>query len=100
MPDTDTASPVDTQLLTHRAVRSAGQSPGRSWRDVLPIHPAADLFPLMAETDPIALKELADDIQKNGLQVPITIMNYRAGDSGECLYQLLDGRNRLDAIEL
>src|SRR5262245_13421702 len=31
----------------------------------------------MAETDPIALKELADDIKKNGLQTQITVMGER-----------------------
>ena len=48
----------------------------QSWRDVLPIHPAADLFPfiLWAEN-----AEDADDLTK---------------------VQLLDGRNRLDAMEL
>ena len=35
----------------------------KSWRDI-PIHPAADLFPLMA---PDELKALGEDIKKNGL---------------------------------
>jgi ParB-like chromosome segregation protein Spo0J len=68
-----------------------------SWRDVLKIHPAADLFPLMSEAE---LRELGEDIKANGLQVPITVMYERVGNSGEWLYQLLDGRNRLDAIAL
>jgi hypothetical protein len=41
------------------------------WRDHLRVHPAAEIFPLMSETDPTALKELADDIQRNGLQTAI-----------------------------
>jgi hypothetical protein len=45
----------------------------KSWRDVLPVHPAAKMFPLMSETDPAALKELGEDIKRNGLQVPILI---------------------------
>jgi hypothetical protein len=66
-----------------------------SWRDVLPIHPAAKLFPRMT---PAELRELGEDIKTNGLQFPITVMTEKCGD--EWIYQLLDGRNRLDAIEL
>src|SRR5262245_13868150 len=66
----------------------------RSWRDVLPIHPAADLFPLMSADE---LKTLGEDIKKNGLQTPITVLVEKRGD--EWTYQLLEGRSRLDAIE-
>src|SRR5262249_3466057 len=97
MPDTDTASPVDTQLLTHRAVRSAGQPPGRSWRDVLPIHPAADLFPRMSRNE---LQALADDIRSNGIQNQIVVISERIGETGAWSYFLIDGISRLDAIEL
>jgi hypothetical protein len=62
------------------------------WRDVLPIHPAADAYPLMSETDPASLKELAEDIMANGLIDPIVLWTK---DSK----LLLDGRNRLDAME-
>src|SRR5262245_6257938 len=48
---------------------------------------------------PDELRELGEDIKKNGLQTPITVMHERVGE-GECLYQLADGRNRLDAIQL
>src|SRR5262249_6969633 len=58
-----------------------------SWRDHLPIHPAAELFPLMSEPE---LRELGEDIKKNGLLSPIVIHHE----------MLLDGRNRLDAMEL
>jgi hypothetical protein len=34
------------------------------WRDHLPVHPAADLFPLMSESE---LRELGEDIKANGL---------------------------------
>src|SRR5262249_55719558 len=67
--------------------RANGGTAGRSWRDVLPVHPAAELFPLMS---PDELRELGEDIKKRGLQIPILIR----GD------ELLDGRNRLDAMEL
>jgi ParB-like chromosome segregation protein Spo0J len=64
------------------------------WRDHLPVHPAADLFPLMSESE---LRELGEDIKVNGLQSPITVVceNIRLND-----FKLLDGRNRLDAMEL
>jgi ParB-like nuclease domain len=70
-----------------------------NWRDHLAVHPAADLFPLMSETDdPQALKELAEDIRKNGLQSPIIVWRKREGDADvDCL---IDGRNRLDALAM
>jgi len=67
-------------------------SPPKSWRDVLPIHPAANLFPAMSETE---LRELGADIKKNGMTSPILLW---PGDDGN--YSLLDGRNRLNAMEL
>jgi hypothetical protein len=75
-----------------------------SWRDVsvLPIHPAADLFPLMNDDE---LAALGADIRKNGLREPITVMRqYRRRADGKFdLHEydlvLLDGRNRLDAME-
>jgi hypothetical protein len=65
---------------------------GKSWRDVLPVHPAADLFPLMS---PDELKVLGEDIRKNGLTSPITLW----AENISAPVQLLDGRNRLDAME-
>jgi hypothetical protein len=75
------------------ATETAGttSSPFR-WRDVLPIHPAADDYPLMSETDPASLKELSEDIKANGLIDPIVLWT----KDGKLL---LDGRNRLDAME-
>jgi hypothetical protein len=58
------------------------------WREVLPIHPAADLFPMPPET---VLKELADDIKANGLVH--AIVRDSAG-------RILDGRIRLAACEM
>ena len=65
--------------------------PAKSWHDVLTVHPAAEMFPLMSEYDPAGFKELVEDIKKNGLQVPIVLC---AAD-----HSVLDGRNRLDALE-
>jgi hypothetical protein len=66
--------------------------PGVSWRDHLPIHPAADLFPLMSESE---LRELGEDIKKRG-GLFSRIVFVKVGDG----FKLLDGRNRLDAMEL
>jgi len=50
-------------------------------------HPIAEIFPLLPEAE---LKELAEDIEKNGLQVPILIYQGK----------ILDGRNRYRAMQL
>jgi ParB-like nuclease domain len=76
-----------------RASARANEAAPTSWRATLPIHPAAELFPLMS---PSELKELAEDIKANGLTSPIAL--WRAAPDAQL--QLLDGRNRLDAIEL
>jgi ParB-like chromosome segregation protein Spo0J len=61
----------------------------KSWRELLKVHPAAEIFPMMS---PEEMKVLAADIAKNGLQMPIVVY---PGDKP----MLLDGRNRLDAME-
>jgi hypothetical protein len=66
---------------------------GKSWRDVLPVHPAADLFPLMS---PDELKVLGEDIKKNGLLSPIMVWSPIEGSEEQ---YLLDGRNRIAAME-
>src|SRR6516164_4655013 len=81
-------------LAEHAAeIRKLGQKPASSWRDVLPIHPAAELFPLMT---PDELRSLGEDILKNGMTSPIVL--WEADENTPAV--LLDGRNRLDAIEL
>jgi hypothetical protein len=62
-----------------------------SWRDVLKIHPAAELFPLMGADE---LKALGEDIKRNGMTSPIVVTFLEA--DGEPW--LVDGRNRLDAL--
>jgi hypothetical protein len=53
----------------------------------LPIHPAAAVFPLMADND---LGDLAADIKKNGLRDSIALLDG----------QVIDGRNRLNACKI
>jgi hypothetical protein len=62
-----------------------------SWRDHLAVHPAADLFPKLNDGDLVALGE---DIKRNGLSSPVAIQIKKNGEA-----VLLDGRNRLDAME-
>src|SRR5262245_50121255 len=64
----------------------------QSWRDTLPIHLAAELFPLMSKAD---LPAFGKDIREHGLKLPISVWS-----DGKSPVQLLDGRNRLDAIEI
>ncbi|MBY5488686.1 hypothetical protein ELH49_20750 [Rhizobium ruizarguesonis] len=66
----------------------------KTWRDEIKVHPAADLFPMMSEPE---LRELGEDIKRNGLRMPIYMW---APDKNSHNYQLVDGRNRLTAMEL
>jgi hypothetical protein len=61
-----------------------------SWRAVLPIHPIADLLPLLSPAERLALGR---DIAAHGLRNPVSLL--READQ----LQLIDGRNRLDAAE-
>jgi hypothetical protein len=63
----------------------------KPWREVLKVHPASELFPLMSKDE---LKALANDIQLHGLRLPVTLITDANGTS------VLDGRNRIDALEL
>lgn len=68
----------------------------RSWRDVYPVHPAADLSPKMPVDE---LRKLGEDIKENGLKEPITV--FRSDDDGDAKRVcILDGRNRHAAMEL
>jgi hypothetical protein len=60
--------------------------------DVMKIHPAADMFPMLPDDE---LQALADDIKQNGLRHPIVLG--LDDDGNECV---IDGRNRLAARKL
>jgi hypothetical protein len=62
------------------------------WRKYLKVHPAADEYPLMRETDPAAFKALVEDIRANGTQNQLVFWV-----DAERNRWLVDGRNRLDA---
>ena len=57
-----------------------------TWRDKYKVHPAADLFPPMSDDE---LAALGEDIKARGLIEPIKFR----GD------ELIDGRNRMEAME-
>ena len=88
------------RAMTGRTIDAGGPPPPgmpdtpdapQSWRDVIKIHPAADLFPLMS---PEELRVLGDDIKANGMTSPIILWSKGAEQA-----VVLDGRNRLDAAE-
>jgi hypothetical protein len=68
-----------------------------NWRDHLPVHPACDAYPELPHDELIAL---GHDIRTRGLQFPIVV--WRKKNPREERYhddfQLIDGRNRLDAM--
>jgi hypothetical protein len=68
------------------------------WQEMVKIHPAAEMFPMMS---PAELEELARDISDHGLRNGIVFWTPEdlSGKRPEEIY-LLDGRNRLAAIEL
>jgi hypothetical protein len=70
----------------------------------LPSSPAADVFPMMSEQE---LRDLGKDIKKNGLKQKIVIWSEVQGSAPDDdlppekrQSYVLDGRNRLDAMEL
>jgi hypothetical protein len=63
-----------------------------AWRSSIPIHDAANLFPLIADRD--ELIKIGNDIKDHGLSSPIGVLV----ENGNPV--LADGRNRLDAMEL
>jgi hypothetical protein len=84
--------PQHAKLMEKTEAASVSPSTKTGWRAILPIHPAAELFPLMDEAE---LRELADDIAKHGLKEKVDL--YDDPEIGHCV---LDGRNRLDAFAL
>jgi hypothetical protein len=86
--DTASASLAELQSGTTETAADAA-----SWRDSIGVHPAAELFPPMRKAE---LAELGKSIKANGLISPIVL--WRA--SKDAQEQLLDGRSRLDAIEI
>jgi hypothetical protein len=96
---------ADTKLPDNEsnALAAADEKTAR-WRDVIKVHPAAELLPEMSESE---FQGLVKDIEKNWLLSPIVLWKggepkYRGRRKPEIddedVY-LLDGRHRLDALE-
>ncbi len=64
----------------------------RPWREILPVHPAAELLPPLTDNE---VHELAERIKAHGVQVEILFFEELDGT-----VSLLDGRSRLDALAL
>jgi hypothetical protein len=62
------------------------------WREKYKVHPAADVFPMMSDA---ALADLGRDIKTNGLKHPICFFQTDLDEEAV----LIDGRNRLEAME-
>jgi len=92
----------DVSGLEQRLLKSSVDQSQLCWRDLLAergikVHPAAELFPMMADDE---LDVLAKDIDENRLRHGVTLWTpERAGKrKGLREVYLLDGRNRLEAI--
>jgi hypothetical protein len=88
--DTGARQAISERTPAHTSIAEGNQAPVK-WRDVLPIHPAADFFPMMS---PAELRELGEDIRKNGLKQRLV---FWATEPGAEVF-LLDGRNRRAAM--
>ncbi len=64
-----------------------------AWRNVVRIHEAAELYPMLEEAE---LAALTADIKRNGLRQKATIVPDFDDDN---MFTLLDGRNRVAALE-
>jgi hypothetical protein len=65
------------------------------WRSKFRVHPAAEKLPRMSEAE---LQVLSKDISENGLATPIDFREITL--HGKRVREILDGRHRLDALEL
>jgi hypothetical protein len=74
-------------------------TPTTGWRQYIRVHPACDVLPLLP---PDQLRELADDIEQNGLRERIRVAGVGFGGLSGAPTKgvLIDGRNRLDAWAL
>ena len=66
------------------------------WRDEIKLHPACELFDPLPQEELIALGE---DIKAHRLQNRVRVLGLKPDPNGPNQYFVLDGRNRLDAIE-
>jgi hypothetical protein len=87
-----TATPLKAE--NEQPTSSAPGATAQGWRALIPIHPAAKLLPRMSASE---LRDLADDINANGVRNAIVLWTDTVGGGD---WQVLDGVSRLDALEL
>jgi hypothetical protein len=79
--------------MSNSKPQDADQAAPLDWRKYLPVHPAADEYPLLRDTDPAAFRALVEDIRVHGVHTQLVLW---VDDDGNRL--LDDGRNRLDVL--
>jgi hypothetical protein len=82
--EVDLAGQLDNSLANNSSPKTQATS---KWRTTYKVHPAADIWPMMSDAE---LAVLGEDIKANGLREYVTVSGDRT---------LLDGRNRLEAME-
>lgn len=70
----------------------------KTWSGLFPVHPAADVFPMMTDAE---LDELGEDIKAHGLRDSVVLWQDNADSHvrSKAPYYVLDGRNRLAAMD-
>jgi hypothetical protein len=73
--------------------------PSKSWRRFVKIHAAAERDPLLSIEE---LRAIGKDILENGMKVPIIVWSPGEGSNNRGVEDavLIDGRSRLDALEV
>lgn len=98
--------PIDRENLMSAPIETSAidddedDEPIVPWREVFPVHKLCRLFPPMSAAE---LQALAADIKANGLREKIKLIELpdtRPGASWDTLYIVVDGQNRLDALQL
>jgi hypothetical protein len=68
-----------------------------NWRDVLPIHPGAELFPRMSQDE---LRALGEDIKERGLHIPITVWKAQSICRPNCSTAAIDSTRFIDSARV
>src|SRR5262249_42127362 len=72
-------------------MKSKKAEKARHWSEILPLHPAAEMFPPLSDAEQAALQA---DISQHGLHDKITLFHEKGGKPS-----LLEGRHRANALE-
>ncbi len=81
----------DATPTTPAASHSPHSEDQQHWRNRYPVHPCANVYPLMSDGE---IDALAADIKANGLRQPVVLWT----SSRDKRTYVLDGRNRLEAL--